>query len=275
MPITSVLLPVLFDKVQCVASARHLFCGALSLLADDCNVSIGLRQTRSAIRMSRLPVAFATPQAHRGTHLATALSTRKKGVRKKSNMSKDQSKTTVVVRDTQAGAAEDLRTPLAAIEDRELLATLNSKEASTQLCSAQPPHFVIEDKGLGTLPVLRWFHHFVLLDVTAWSVFPTEAETLCLLHAGVGGIVRSTVDLESILGGLPNGRLRAVPRLLRFGVAGALPTTRADPTRALGGRSGGTGFKNRAIALELGIRCGAANIHVKHIFEKNCPMRAS
>jgi hypothetical protein len=69
--------------VQGVASARHLFCGALGLLADDCNVSIGVSQTRSAMRMRRLPVAFATPQvtlgprrAHRGTHLATALSTR-------------------------------------------------------------------------------------------------------------------------------------------------------------------------------------------------------
>jgi DNA-binding NarL/FixJ family response regulator len=194
-------------------------------------------------------------------------------------MSKDQSKPTVVVRDTQAGAAEDLRTPLAAIEDRELPASFDSKEAPTQLGSAQPLDFVIVDEGFGTLPVLMWIHDLVLVDagraVTAWSVFLTEAETPCLLRAGVGGIIRSTADLESILSGLPNGRLRTVPRVPRFGVAGALPTTRTDPTRALGGRRGGTGFKNRAIALELGIRCGAAKIHVKHIFEENCPMRAS
>jgi DNA-binding NarL/FixJ family response regulator len=192
-------------------------------------------------------------------------------------MSNDQSKPTVVVRDTQA--AEDFRTPLAAIVDRELPASFNSKEAATQLGSAQPPDFVIVDKGFGTLPGLRWIHNLVLADarraVTARGVSLTEAEKLDLLHASVGGIVRSTVDLERILSGLPNGRLRTVPRFPRFGAAGALPTARAGPTRAPGGRSGGTGFKNRAIALELGIRCGAAKIHVKHIFEKNCPMRAS
>ncbi len=191
-------------------------------------------------------------------------------------MSEDHSKKTVVVCDTQPITAEGLRALLAEAGDLEFLASLNSLEAATQLVTAQPPDIVIVDKGFGMRIVLDWIHDLKLAEaspaVTVWGVSMTEAEALRLLQAGAKGIVRKTADMESILSCLrtvASGRswmedcvFRDSARQERY------PRSELTPREQQVLEMVEQGFKNKEIALELGIRPGTVKIHLKHIFEK-------
>jgi two-component system nitrate/nitrite response regulator NarL len=191
-------------------------------------------------------------------------------------MSEDHSNKTVVVCDTQPITAEGLRTLLATAGDLEFLASLNSLEAATQVMAARPPDVVIVDKGFGMRIVLDWIHDLKLSDaapaVTVWGVSMTEAEALRLLQAGAKGIVRKTADLESILSCLrtvASGRswmedcvFRDSARQERY------PRSELTPREHQVLEMVEQGFKNKEIALELGIRPGTVKIHLKHIFEK-------
>jgi two-component system, NarL family, nitrate/nitrite response regulator NarL len=191
-------------------------------------------------------------------------------------MSEDQTKKTVVVCDTQPITAEGLRTLLTAAGDLEFLASLNSLEAATQLVTARPPDVVIVDKAFGMRIVLDWIHDLKLADaapaVTVWGVSMTEAEALRLLQAGAKGIVRKTADVESILSCLrtvASGRswmedcvFRDSARQERY------PRSELTPREHQVLEMVEQGFKNKEIALELGIRPGTVKIHLKHIFEK-------
>jgi DNA-binding NarL/FixJ family response regulator len=188
----------------------------------------------------------------------------------------EHSKKTVAVCDTQPITAEGLRTLLTAAGDLEFLSTLNSLEAATQLVTARPPDIVIVDKGFGMRIVLDWIHDLKLAEappaVTVWGVSMTEAEALRLLQAGAKGIVRKTADLESILSCLrtvASGRswmedcvFRDSQRQERY------PRSELTPREHQVLEMVEQGFKNKEIALELGIRPGTVKIHLKHIFEK-------
>ncbi len=191
-------------------------------------------------------------------------------------MSEDHSKKTVVVCDTQPITAEGLRTLLTAAGDLEFLASLNSLEAATQLVTARPPDVVIVDKGFGMRIVLDWIHDLKMADaapaVIVWGVSMTEAEALRLLQAGAKGIVRKTADVESILSCIrtvASGRswmedcvFRDSARQERY------PRSELTPREHQVLEMVEQGFKNKEIALELGIRPGTVKIHLKHIFEK-------
>ncbi len=191
-------------------------------------------------------------------------------------MSEDHSKKTVVVCDTQPITAEGLRTLLTTAGDLEFLASLNTLEAATQLVTARPPDVVIVDKGFGMRIVLDWIHDLKLAEappaVTVWGVSMTEAEALRLLQAGAKGIVRKTADVESILSCLrtvASGRswmedcvFRDSARQERY------PRSELTPREHQVLEMVEQGFKNKEIALELGIRPGTVKIHLKHIFEK-------
>jgi two-component system nitrate/nitrite response regulator NarL len=188
----------------------------------------------------------------------------------------NHSKKTVVVCDTQPITAEGLRTLLTAAGDLEFLASLNSLEVATQLVTARPPDLVIVDKGFGMRIVLDWIHDLKLADaapaVVVWGVSMTEAEALRLLQAGAKGIVRKTADLENILACLrtvASGRswmedcaFRDAARQERY------PRSELTPREHQVLEMVEQGFKNKEIALELGIRPGTVKIHLKHIFEK-------
>jgi two-component system nitrate/nitrite response regulator NarL len=188
----------------------------------------------------------------------------------------EHSKKTVAVCDTQPITAEGLRTLLTAAGDLEFLSSLNSLEAATQLVSARPPDIVIVDKGFGMRIVLDWIHDLKLAEaapaVTVWGVSMTEAEALRLLQAGAKGIVRKTADLDSILSCLrtvASGRswmedcvFRDSQRQVRY------PRSELTPREHQVLEMVEQGFKNKEIALELGIRPGTVKIHLKHIFEK-------
>jgi two-component system, NarL family, nitrate/nitrite response regulator NarL len=191
-------------------------------------------------------------------------------------MSEDQTKKTVVVCDTQPISAEGLRILLAGAGDLEFLASLNSLEAATQLVTVQRPDIVIVDKGFGMRIVLDWIHDLKLADaapaITVWGVSMTEAEALRLLQAGAKGIVRKTAGLDNILSCLrtvASGRswmedcvFRDASRPERY------PRSELTPREHQVLEMVEQGFKNKEIALELGIRPGTVKIHLKHIFEK-------
>jgi DNA-binding NarL/FixJ family response regulator len=191
-------------------------------------------------------------------------------------MSEDHSKKSVVVCDTQPITAEGLRSLLASAGDLEFLASLNSLESATQIATTQPPDIIIVDKGFGMRAVLDWIHDLRLTEatpaVTVWGVSMTEAEALRLLQAGARGIVRKTANLDNIVSCLrtvASGKswmedcvFRDSARQERY------PRSELTPREHQVLEMVEQGFKNKEIALELGIRPGTVKIHMKHIFEK-------
>lgn len=188
----------------------------------------------------------------------------------------DHSKKTVVVCDTQPITAEGLRTLLAAAGDLEFRASLNSLETATQLVAARPPDVVVVDKGFGMRIVLDWIHDLKLADaapaVMVWGVSMTEAEALRLLQAGAKGIVRKTAALDSILNCLrtvASGKSWMEDSVFRDSARPErYPRSELTPREHQVLEMVEQGFKNKEIALELGIRPGTVKIHLKHIFEK-------
>jgi two-component system, NarL family, nitrate/nitrite response regulator NarL len=195
---------------------------------------------------------------------------------RKTKMSEDHSKKSVVVCDTQPITAEGLRSLLVSAEDLQFLASLNSLEAATQLVPIRAPDIVIADKGFGMRAVLDWIHDLKLTEatpaITVWGVSMTEAEALRLLQAGARGIVRKTADLENILSCLravAAGRSWMEDCVFRDSVRQErYPRSELTPREHQVLEMVEQGFKNKEIALELGIRPGTVKIHLKHIFEK-------
>ena len=191
-------------------------------------------------------------------------------------MNEDHAKKTIAVCDTQPITAQGLRNLLASSEDLELIETLNSLESAAAFVRAKAPDIVIVDKGFGMRAVLDWIHDLKLADaspaVTVWGVSMTEAEALRLLQAGARGIVRKTADLASLMACLTtvaSGRSWMEDCVFRdsarqTGYPRSELTAREHQVLELVEQ----GFKNKEIALELGIRPGTVKIHLKHIFEK-------
>ena len=191
-------------------------------------------------------------------------------------MNEDHAKKTIAVCDTQPITAQGLRNLLASSEDLELVEALNSLEAAAAFVRGNGPDIVVVDKGFGMRAVLDWIHDLKLSDsapaITVWGVSMTEAEALRLLQAGAKGIVRKTTDLSSLLSCLRTvaaGRSWMEDCVFRdsarqTGYPRSELTAREHQVLELVEQ----GFKNKEIALELGIRPGTVKIHLKHIFEK-------
>lgn len=182
----------------------------------------------------------------------------------------------IAVCDTQPITAQGLRNLLASSQDLELVEAMNSLETAAAFVRTNHPDIVVVDKGFGMRAILDWIHDLKLTDatpaITVWGVSMTEAEALRLLQAGAKGIVRKTADLSSLLACLhtvASGRSWMEDCVFR-------DSARQDgyPRSELTAREHQVlelveqGFKNKEIALELGIRPGTVKIHLKHIFEK-------
>jgi DNA-binding NarL/FixJ family response regulator len=185
-------------------------------------------------------------------------------------------KKAVAICDTQPIAVEGLRALIASdgrLEFRQMVASL---EAAAELVRNSPPDLLIVDKGFGMHAVLDWLHDLKVVDkppaTVVWGVSMTEAEALRLLQAGAKGIVRKCADLESLVACLRtvcDGRCWMEDCVFRESLGaerGARSELTAREVQVL--ELVEQGFKNKEIAVELGIRPGTVKIHLKHIFEK-------
>jgi len=191
-------------------------------------------------------------------------------------MTEQPSKKTVAVCDTQPITAEGVRNLLTTGSDLEFMKGFASLEAAGAFIDHNVPDIIVLDKGFGMRLVLDWIHELKLTGVPSkvvvWGVSMTEAEALRLLQAGARGIVRKTTDLGSLSACLKTvaaGQTWMEESVFRDAVQPQrYPRSELTPREHQVLELVEQGFKNKEIALELGIRPGTVKIHLKHIFEK-------
>ncbi len=182
----------------------------------------------------------------------------------------------VAVCDTQPITAEGLKKLLGPCPDLEFSEMVDSLDLATVLLRRRNPDIMVVDKGLGMHCVLEWLNNMRLLPtmpaIVVWGVSMTEAEALRLLQSGAKGIVRKTANLEALLAcfrTVATGRSWMEDSVFRDSIRSERYersdlTAREQQVLELVEQ----GFKNKEIAMELGIRPGTVKIHLKHIFEK-------
>jgi two-component system nitrate/nitrite response regulator NarL len=191
-------------------------------------------------------------------------------------MTETQQKLTIAICDTQPITAEGLRNLLAPNPDLEFLEALTSLELAAEFVRAKAPNIMVLDKGFGMRAVLDWIQDLKMTDAApilmVWGVSMTEAEALRLLQAGARGIVRKTTDLGSLLTCIEtvaSGRTWMEDSVFRESLQpDRHPRSELTPREQQVLQLVEQGFKNKEIAVELGIRPGTVKIHLKHIFEK-------
>jgi DNA-binding NarL/FixJ family response regulator len=152
----------------------------------------------------------------------------------------------------------------------------NSIAAGMDAVRELAPTLLIVDKSLGSQSVLDWVSGLRVSDsrtaVMVWSASMSESEAVRFLQAGASGIARKTAPLQTILrcivtltaGGtwMDEGLVPDASRPIRS--SSSPLTSRELQVMDLVER----GFKNKEIAVNLGIQTGTVKIHLKHIFEK-------
>jgi two-component system, NarL family, nitrate/nitrite response regulator NarL len=147
--------------------------------------------------------------------------------------------------------------------------------------NAERTDILVIDKGLGAKVVLdtltqlaaeRQTGRATVPAVVIWGMSITEAEALRFLQAGAKGIIRKSAENSTILACLrcvAQGRNWMQDSVFRDGSVQEMQLrTDLTPREHQVMELVEQGFKNREIALELGIRPGTVKIHLKHIFEK-------
>jgi len=188
---------------------------------------------------------------------------------------------TVSICDTQPVMAEGIKTLLASSSELRFLATTDSLRGALEHLRRDSPGVLLMDKAFGIQALLDWLGELRALEmsgepnrtaVVIWGVSVTEAEALRFLQAGARGILRKTAGVSVVLACLrtvSNGRSWMEDCVFRDSSRGeryprSELTAREQQVLELVEQ----GFKNKEIALELGIRPGTVKIHLKHIFEK-------
>jgi len=185
----------------------------------------------------------------------------------------------IAICDTQPITAEGVRNLLRGVPDLRFLTAPETLAQAAEVVRKQHPDVLILDKGFGIQAILDWLTEMQSGEGTppqtgmvVWGVSITEAETLRFLQAGARGILRKSAGVQAVVACLrtvAGGRSWMEDCVFR-------DSTRSDryPRSELTAREQQVlelveqGFKNKEIALELGIRPGTVKIHLKHIFEK-------
>ena len=182
----------------------------------------------------------------------------------------------VSICDTQPVTAEGVRTLLGGSADMLFAEASESLTHAMDLVRRTSPDVLMLDKAFGIQAILEWLTELKLNDlptaIVIWGVSVTEAEALRFLQAGARGILRKTASISVVLACLRTvalGRSWMEDCVFR-------DSARADryPRSELTSREQQVlelveqGYKNKEIALDLGIRPGTVKIHLKHIFEK-------
>jgi DNA-binding NarL/FixJ family response regulator len=188
---------------------------------------------------------------------------------------------TVSVCDTQPVTAEGIRTLL--IDNPGLVfdQRTDSLARAKDILRDSTPSVLMLDKAFGIQIVLEWLSEIRASgppDLTAntaiviWGASITEAEALRFLQAGARGILRKTAGISVVLACLRT--VAAGRSWMEESVFGEGGRGERYPRSELTAREQQVlelveqGFKNKEIALDLGIRPGTVKIHLKHIFEK-------
>jgi DNA-binding NarL/FixJ family response regulator len=183
---------------------------------------------------------------------------------------------TVAICETQPVTAEGIRGIVESCPDLEFVQWVDSLAAGTELLRRCPPDIVMLDKAFGIQAILDWLGEVQVLHAQTapviWGVSMTEAEALRFLQSGAKGIVRKTAKLAVVLSCLRS--VAAGQSWMEDCVFKDALRSDRYPRSELTAREQQVlelveqGFKNKEIALELGIRPGTVKIHLKHIFEK-------
>lgn len=192
----------------------------------------------------------------------------------------------VAICDQQPIAAEGIRSLLAQHDDIEFTDAVDSLEAAFRLASGQTldkqgaigkaPDVILVDKSFGSQALMDWLTecriHHLTPAMVVWGVALNESEALRFLQCGARGILRKSVDMASILSCIrtvAEGKTWMQEQVFRDFVrnerrARSELTSREQQVLELVEQ----GFKNKEIAVHLGIQPGTVKIHLKHIFEK-------
>ena len=191
----------------------------------------------------------------------------------------------VAICDQQPIAAEGIRSLLAQHDDIEFTDAVDSLEAAFRLASGQTldnqgigraPDVILVDKSFGSQALMDWLTecriHHLSPAMVVWGVALNESEALRFLQCGARGILRKSVDMASILSCIrtvAEGKTWMQEQVFRDFVrnerrARSELTSREQQVLELVEQ----GFKNKEIAVHLGIQPGTVKIHLKHIFEK-------
>lgn len=185
-------------------------------------------------------------------------------------------KLTVALCDTQPITAEGLKTVLGSSADFECGFYAESLAATTDLLRRSVPDILITDKAFGVHAVLEWVNEthvrYPAIPIVIWGVSLTESEALRFLQSGARGIVRKTSPVNLLLSCLRSvaaGRNWMEDSVFKDALrSDRYPRSELTPREQQVLELVEQGFKNREIAIELGIRPGTVKIHLKHIFEK-------
>jgi DNA-binding NarL/FixJ family response regulator len=136
------------------------------------------------------------------------------------------------------------------------------------------------DKAFGIQMILEWLTELRAADpdlstrtgIVVWGVSVTEAEALRFLQAGARGILRKTATIPMLVACLRSvaaGRTWMEDCVFRdSGRSERYPRSELTAREQQVLELVEQGFKNKDIAVDLGIRPGTVKIHLKHIFEK-------
>src|SRR5712691_6982069 len=187
---------------------------------------------------------------------------------------------TVSICDTQPVTAEGIRNLLSDCPDLKFEQATDSLSRAMEMLRESSPSVVVVDKAFGIQTILEWLTELRTADpdlstrtgIVIWGVSVTEAEALRFLQAGARGILRKTATIPMLVACLRSvaaGRTWMEDCVFRdSGRSERYPrselTTREQQVLELVEQ----GFKNKDIAVDLGIRPGTVKIHLKHIFEK-------
>lgn len=187
----------------------------------------------------------------------------------------------VNVCDTQPVTAEGIRTMLDSCADMRYGQASDSLAHAAEMLRATTPAVLLVDKAFGMQHLLEWLGELRRLEaqdltsrtgIVIWGAAVSEPEALRFLQAGARGILRKTAGIASVLACLrtvAGGRSWMEDSVFRESGRGeryphSELTAREQQVLGLVEQ----GFKNKEIALDLGIRPGTVKIHLKHIFEK-------
>jgi two-component system, NarL family, nitrate/nitrite response regulator NarL len=186
----------------------------------------------------------------------------------------------VSICDTQPVTAEGIRTLLSDCPDLKFEQATDSLSRAMEMLRESPPSVVVVDKAFGIQTILEWLTELRTADpdlsmrtgIVIWGVSVTEAEALRFLQAGARGILRKTATIPMLVACLRSvaaGRTWMEDCVFRdSGRAERYPRSELTAREQQVLELVEQGFKNKDIAVDLGIRPGTVKIHLKHIFEK-------